>query len=264
VTNPPEIVVEASADRLAENVAARVVATLVAALDTKPVAHLVMTGGGILETLMKTLRTLPGRDSVEWGRVHVWWGDERFVPADSDERNDKAAFAALFDALPLDPAKVHRMPASDGPAGANVDAAAAAYADELAAAVPAPHAATGDDVPHFDVILLGIGPDGHCASLFPEHPGVYEEQASVIGVHNSPKPPPERVSLTFRSLDAAHEVWFIASGDSKADAVALALGGAGRVQIPAAGPHGRLRTVWFVDRAAAAKLPRNLYTPPMA
>jgi 6-phosphogluconolactonase len=119
-------------------------------------------------------------------------------------------------------------------------------------------------VPHFDALLLGIGPDGHCASLFPEHPGVYEEDASVIAVRNSPKPPPTRISLTFRALDAANEVWFIASGSSKARAVALALGGAGRVQVPAAGPHGRHRTLWLLDRDAAAQLPTNLYRAPTA
>jgi 6-phosphogluconolactonase len=264
MTSNPEIFVEPSADQLAENVAARVIATLVSALSVRPVAHIVLTGGGILEQVMGALRELSSRDSVEWSRVHVWWGDERYVPAGSDERNDRAAFAALLDALPLDPAKVHRMPASYAGFGDAVDAAAAAYAAELAAAVPSDHAASGDDVPHFDVALLGIGPDGHCVSLFPEHPGVYEEELAVIGVHNSPKPPTTRITLTFRTLDAATEVWFIAAGAGKADAVALALGGAGRVQVPSAGPRGVHRTVWLIDRDAAAKLPHNLYRAPLA
>jgi 6-phosphogluconolactonase len=258
----PEIVVEASPDLLAENTAGRLIATLVSALTVRPVAHLVVTGGGILEQLMRTLRELPGRDSVDWRRVHLWWGDERFVPADSPDRNDTAAFAALFDVLPLEPSHVHRMPAADAQFGADVDRAADSYAAELAAAVTPDQG--DDDVPRFDVVLLGIGPDGHCASLFPEHPGVYEQDASVIGVRNSPKPPPTRISLTFRALDAANEVWFIASGESKARAVAMALGGAGRVQVPSAGPHGRHRTLWLIDRAAATELPSNLYKPPLA
>ncbi|MCU1658960.1 MAG: 6-phosphogluconolactonase, partial [Pseudonocardiales bacterium] len=108
------------------------------------------------------------------------------------------------------------------------------------------------------------GPDGHCASLFPEHPAVYEQEASVVAVRNAPKPPPTRLSLTFRALDAANEVWFIASGEGKATAVALALSGAGRVQVPAAGPRGRHRTLWLIDRPAAAELPANLYKPPLA
>jgi|BarGraNGADG00212_1021973.scaffolds.fasta_scaffold60769_2 6-phosphogluconolactonase len=263
MSSQPEIVVEPSAEQLAENTAGRVVAALVTALDVRPEAHLVLTGGGILEQVMRCLREPSMRDSVDWRRVHVWWGDERFVAAGSDDRNDKAAFAALLDAVPLDPAHVHRMPASDG-ALADVDAAARAYAVELAEQVPAEHAASGEDVPHFDIVLLGIGPDGHCASLFPEHPGVYEEDASVIGVRNSPKPPPTRLSLTFRALDSAREIWFIAAGSGKAKAVAMALGGAGRVQVPAAGPRGTHRTLWLIDRDAADALPTNLYQPPVA
>lgn len=257
----PEIVVEPSADVLAENAAGRLVATLVSALRVRPRAHLVLTGGAILEQVMRALRELPARDSVDWRRVHVWWADERYVPAGSEQRNDRAAFAALLGALPLDEARVHRMPAADGRFGTDVDAAAEAYAGELAEAVDPEQGE--DDLPHFDVALLGIGPDGHCASLFPEHPAVYEQDAAVVGVRNSPKPPPNRLSLTFRALDAANDVCFLASGAAKARAVAMALGGAGRVQVPSAGPRGRHRTLWLVDRAAAAELPRNLYKPPV-
>jgi 6-phosphogluconolactonase len=255
----PEVVVAPNATQLADDVAARLVAALVSAQRVRPLAHLVVTGGGILEQVMRALRDLPAHDSIDWSRVAVWWGDERFVPADSDDRNDKAAVAAVFGALPLDPANLHRMPASDGAYGDDAEAAADAYAAELSAAVPAGQG--DDDVPHFDVVMLGVGPDGHCASLFPEHPGVYELDASVISVHNSPKPPPTRLSLTFRSLDAANEVWFIAAGTGKANAVMMALSGAGRVQVPSAGPRGRNRTLWLIDRDAAAHLPADLYRP---
>lgn len=270
MTRQPEIVVESSADQLAETTAARLIALLVTALDERPAAHIVLTGGSILEQFMRAVRDLPARDSVDWARVHVWWGDERYVPAESDERNDKAAFAALLGSLALDPALVHRMPASD--AGfPDVDAAARAYAAALAAAVlpdlgeetgPGDGTHPPEDIPRFDVALLGIGPEGHVASLFPEHPGVYEDKASVIGVRNSPKPPPLRLSLTFRALDTAGEVWFIASGESKANAVAMALSGAKREQVPAAGPTGRHRTLWLIDRPAATQLPADLYQPP--
>jgi 6-phosphogluconolactonase len=185
--------------------------------------------------------------------VHVWWADERYVDADSDDRNDKAAFAAGLAGLPLDPALVHRMPAADPGFGDDVEGAAAAYARELAAAVPPEQGE--DNVPNFDVVLLGVGPDGHCASLFPGHPGVYEQDAAVIAVRDAPKPPPTRLSFTFRTLDAATDVWFVASGEAKAEAVAMALGGADRAQVPAAGPRGRHRTLWLIDQAAAARLP---------
>src|SRR6266498_2505812 len=152
----PEIVVEPTADQLADDVAARLVATLVSALSVRPLAYLVVTGGGILEQTMAALRRLAARDSVDWRRVSVWWGDERFVAADSPDRNDRAAFAALFDALPLDPANVHRMPAAGAAFGEDAEAAADAYATELAAAVLEQH---DGDVPHFDAVLLGTGPD---------------------------------------------------------------------------------------------------------
>jgi 6-phosphogluconolactonase len=252
VTAAPEVVIDDSAAELATAVAARVVATLGAALAERPEAHLVITGGSILEKVFAALAAPPARAGLDWERVHVWWGDERYVPADSDERNDKPACAALFDLVPVDTAKLHRMPAADAGFGDDVEAAADSYAAELAAAVPA---GSADAVPVFDVALLGLGPDGHCCSLFPHHPGLQELDASVIAVHDSPKPPPTRLSFTFTALDATREIWFIASGDGKAEAVARALGGADREEVPSAGPKGREKTLWLVDRDAAAKLP---------
>lgn len=246
----PEVVVADSADELAASAAARVLERLAHALQQRSVAHLAVTGGGILERVFRAIAASPDRESVDWAQVHVWWGDERFVPSDSDDRNDRPALALLFDHVALDPARLHRMPASDSGFGGDVEAAADSYAAELVAAGPGDGA-----VPAFDVILLGLGPDGHCASLFPDHPGTRVLDAAVIGVHGSPKPPPTRISLTFPTLDAAREVWFIASGDGKAHAVAEALGGAPREHVPAAGPRGRERTLWLIDRAAAAELP---------
>lgn len=241
----PEVVIEADAEQLAVTTAARAMVTLAAAVHARGVAHLVITGGGILEAV---LAAMAEPTDLDWSRVHVWWGDERYVPAGSDERNDRPAFATLLDHVAVDVADVHRMPASD--AGfATVEDAAAAYAEALASF------ADDGDVPHFDVVLLGIGPDGHCASLFPGHPGTHVTDRSVIAVHDSPKPPPTRISLTFPALDAANEIWVVASGDGKAEAVARALGGADRVDVPAAGPRGRERTLWLVDDAAASQLP---------
>lgn len=239
----PEVVVETSAQDLARNTAGRAAAVLRDALQARPQAHLAVTGGSILEAV---LSELPAHtDELDWRRVHVWWGDERFVPGDSSDRNDLPALAKAFDRLPV---VLHRMPASD--AGfADAEAAAESYAAELAAA-----ADDGAPVPAFDVILLGVGPDGHCASLFPGHPGTRALDASVIAVHDSPKPPPDRLSMTFPTLDAANEVWFVASGDGKADAVARALSGADRTEVPSAGPRGRRRTLWLVDAPAASML----------
>ena len=239
-----EVVRFGSPDELASAVARRAAETLAAAIEARDEAHLAITGGGILEKVLAALAD----ESVEWPRVYVWWGDERYVPSDSPDRNEIPARRLLLDSVDVDPARVHPMPASD--AGfPSVEAAAAWYAGELAAR------ASDGVVPSFDVMLLGVGPDGHCCSLFPGHPGTQVVDQPVIAVHDSPKPPPTRLSLTFPTLDAAREIWFVASGSSKAEAVAHALSGVDPVHVPSSAPHGQDRTLWLVDEEAAAQLP---------
>jgi 6-phosphogluconolactonase len=212
----------------------------------------VLTGGRIAAAVYRAVATLPARDAVDWSRVDVWWGDERFVEVESPDRYELQARRALLDHIPLDPARVHPMGALGGPDGEDVDAAAQRYADELLEA-----AADDHDVPLFDVLLLGMGPEGHIASIFPESPAAHDER-TAFGVHGCPKPPPTRISLGFRAIQEAREVWVIAAGAEKSTAAAMALGGAGQVQVPAAGAHGRSQTLWLLDEAAAAALPRNL------
>ncbi len=251
----PVIVVHADADLLAEAVAARAVTTLVDAQAAGESASIVLTGGGIGTQILRRLAEAPARDAVDWERVDVWWGDERFLPAGHEERNETGARAALLDHVPVDPARVHPMGAADGPDGADPEAAAARYAAELAAAArPEDHG----PVPEFDVLLLGIGPEGHVASLFPESPALHDSRP-VVAVRGSPKPPPVRISLTFAAINAAREVWVIASGVEKARAVLMALSGAGPMQVPAAGVRGRQVTRYLLDRPAASALPANLY-----
>jgi 6-phosphogluconolactonase len=175
------------------------------------------------------------------------------VPAGDPERNETQAREALLDHVALTPERVHPMPCADGPDGDRVEDAARRYADELAA-----HAPRGEDVPRFDVVMLGVGPDAHVASLFPEHPALHEEELSVVAVHGAPKPPPTRLSLTFRALCAGRDVWFLVSGEDKAKAVGLALSGAGAKQAPAAGVTGTRSTTWLLDRPAAAHVPPAL------
>ncbi|MGH3408548.1 MAG: 6-phosphogluconolactonase, partial [Streptosporangiaceae bacterium] len=112
--------------------------------------------------------------------------------------------------------------------------------------------------PSFDVLLLGIGPEGHVASLFPGLPALYENERTVVAVRGAPKPPPTRLTLTMPAIRAARDVWVIASGPDKAPAVRLALSGAGPVQVPAAGARGRQQTLFLIDRAAAAQVPAQL------
>lgn len=247
-----EVIIADTATLLAADVAGRVVAKLGSAQSERGYATVALTGGSILEQVFRALAGSPARSDVDWTKVDVYWGDERFVPHGSTDRNDVPALD-LLGPLALDPARVHPMPASDGPDGADVDAAAARYAALLAQRADPEHRYS-DDVVAFDVALIGIGPDGHCCSLFPGQAGPREQIKSVVGVRDSPKPPPERLSLTFRALEAADEVWVIAAGDGKAAAVAQALGGADPTQIPSAGARGHNRTVWLLDRDAASQL----------
>jgi len=255
----PEVVVHRDATSLARAVAARLVTRLVDAQAARGRADVVLTGGGMGTAVLAELAASPARDAIDWSRLNVWWGDERFVPADDHDRNDVAARAALLDHVPLDVAHVHPMPASDGP-DADAETAARRYADSLAAAAtPEDHAPT----PAFDVLLLGVGEDGHVASLFPGLPALYDERP-VVAVHGSPKPPPTRLTLTFSSIRAAHEVWLVAAGAAKAASINLALSGAGEIEVPAAGARGRQRTLWLLDEAAASLLPRGLSRPASA
>lgn len=249
----PEILVHRDADALAEAVAARLVTRLVDVAAARGRVHLSLTGGHIGIHVLAALAASPTRDSVDWSLVHVWWGDERYVAADDPDRNEKQAREALLDHVALDPAHVHPMPSLDS--GLDVDAAAARYADALrAAAMPDDHAA----VPSFDVYLLGMGPEGHINSIFPQSPAAHETQRTVVGVRGCPKPPPTRVTMTFPAIRAAREVWLVESGAEKAEAVRLAVGDAGPLQVPGAGARGRERTLVLCDDAAASKLPPEL------
>lgn len=248
----PVIVVQRDAASLATAAAERLVTALVEAQADRGEASVVLTGGTIGTAMLRALRDDPNRSAVDWQRVNVWWGDERYVEADSPDRNERQAREALLEHVDLDPSRVHPIGALDGPDGADVDAAAARYAAELAAA--APH---GRGVPVFDVVLLGVGPEGHIASIFPESPATHDERP-VFGVHGCPKPPPTRISLGFSALTSAREVWLLAAGKEKSEAVALALSGPGRVQVPVAGAVGRQQTLWLLDEDAASQLPPTL------
>jgi 6-phosphogluconolactonase len=260
--SPIGVVVHGDAEVLAEAAAARFITRVVDAQAARGHAHVVLTGGRIGVQLLAAIRDSRARDAVDWRAVDFWWGDERFLPDGDPDRNETQAREALLLHVPVEAARVHPMPSSDGQDGDDVDAAAARYAEDLrgyaedlrAASRPEDHA----DVPTFDVLVLGVGPDAHCASLFPGLPGIYENERTVIGVRGAPKPPPTRISLTLPALQAADDVWFVVAGKDKADAVGLALSGAGPIQVPAAGPSGRRQTLWLLDRAAAARVPSGL------
>jgi 6-phosphogluconolactonase len=254
-----DVVVHATADLLAKAAAARLVTRLVDAQAARGLATIVLTGGRVGGAVLHELRDNPARDAVDWSRVEIWWGDERWLPDGDPERNDKQAMDALLSSVAVDPARVHPFPAADGQYAGDPEAAAAAYAAELAKATrPEDHG----PVPRFDVLMLGVGEEGHVASIFPESPAAYESRP-VVAVRGCPKPPPTRLTLTFPAIAAATDVWLMTSGAEKAGAVALALGGAGAIQVPAAGVHGRAHTLWLLDRESAAKLPPSVLRLPI-
>jgi 6-phosphogluconolactonase len=247
----PDVVVEPDAARLARAAAEALVARLAAAQAVHGSAAVVLTGGGMGIAVLEQVAALaaePVRETVDWTAVDVWWGDERFVPAADDDRNEKAARAALLDVVGVPAERVHAMPPSDGDFAEPEDAAAW-YADQLAAAAP-----DGAAVPRLDLLLLGMGPEGHVASIFPDSPAI-EDARTVVAVRDCPKPPPTRVSLGFPAINAAEEVWLLVSGEAKAPAVAQALSGADPAELPAAGVHGTRATRWLLDRAAATDIP---------
>lgn len=251
----PLVLVHRDPDELAAAVAARLITRLTDVQAARGSAHLVLTGGGIADRTHRSVADSSARGAVDWRALHVWWGDERFLPSGDPERNETQARDALLDHVPVDDGRVHPMPPSDGPDGDDPEAAAHRYAEELAAAArPEDHAA----VPSFDLMMLGVGPDGHIASLFPGKPSLYEEERTVVAVRGSPKPPPTRLSLTVPAIQAAADIWLVVAGEDKAKVVAMALSGAGPTQIPAAAARGRQRTLWLLDRAAASALPPDL------
>ncbi len=219
--------VAATGDRLA--------ALLAECIAAQGRATIALTGGSVGSEL---LASLVDRD-IDWEHVVVTWSDERFVPADSPDRNARQAREALLDRVPIPADNVRELPASDGRS-----------LDDAAERATAMLAALGG----IDLTLLGMGPDAHVASLFPGLPGVGEVGARIIAVRDSPKPPPERLSFTLDAINGSERVWLIVAGADKAEAVALAHSGASAVEAPAGAVECRLETLMLLDDAAATGL----------
>lgn len=245
MTGSPRIEVHPDAGDLVTAVAGELLSRLADAQDAGRVPHIGLTGGSVAEAVHREIARLSPGSEVDWTRVVVWWGDERFVAPDSPDRNAVEARATFLDPLGVPAEHVHEMPSTeDAP---DVEAAAAAYSAELR------EQGTGQ----FEVLMLGVGPDGHIASLFPGHAALDVADQVAVGVTESPKPPPERVTLTFSALNRSASVWFLVSGEAKAGAVARALAGTADTpvdprDVPAAGVTGIEETIWFLDRESAS------------
>jgi 6-phosphogluconolactonase len=196
-------------------VAARAAETLALllrdALERRGVAHIALTGGSSAAPVYERLTAMLDA----WDRVHLWWGDERCVPPEDEQSNFRIAVAALIEPAQIPMEHVHRMRGELGP-----DEGARAYAAELGEHVE--NGAHG--MPVLDVVDLGLGPDGHVASLFPNHPALRIRDATTAGIHDSPKPPPQRITLTLPTLHAARRCVVHTAGADKHDAVRRLLG----------------------------------------
>lgn len=248
------VVISPDAETLAAAVARRLLDRLVRRSAAGKTSHVALTGGAIGTEVLRAAGADPRRADVDWSTVHFWWGDERFLPRDDHERNERGAREALLDRIDVPAENVHAMAASGE--GVDLDGAAAAYAAELAR-----FAGDGQDWPRFYICFLGVGPDGHIASLFPDRGEIQVTDRSVLPVRDSPKPPTDRITLTRPVINSSRCVWMVLSGVDKAAALGLALAGASYDTVPAAGAKGVKRTVLFVDEAAAAQVPPELIDP---
>ncbi|MEO5964830.1 MAG: 6-phosphogluconolactonase [Candidatus Limnocylindrales bacterium] len=274
MTSLPELRVLATADEVAAAAADEIARVLAAAIRERGVAHWATTGGSAVPPIYRLLGSSPLRESVDWGRVHVWWGDDRFVPVDhplsnvlpleqilletgGDESDNGATGADVGElglGVRIPAANLHPIPMSAAIGHATgVVGAAAAYAMEIADAVPQ----DADGLPAFDLVILGVGPDGHILSVFP---------GSVVwdaGTNVAPVPAPthvephvERVTIHPRLLRAAGRVLVISTGAGKAANVGRAWTGDDVRELPLRA--ARLpNAVWILDEAAAAELPKG-------
>ena len=185
---------------------------------------------------------------VNWEATHVFFGDERCVPEGHPDRNDEAAFEALLRHVPIPEKNVHRVPV-DEPDGAE------RYESDLRGAFSVFSASSSKGIPRFDLVFLGLGGDGHTASLFPGHPSLEENQRLVLRVDDSPKPPPSRITFTLPLLNAARHLALLVTGKDKAPALARVLEGDKALPAAHLSPDG---TLTILADTAALSLSKNL------
>ena len=220
-------------DAVATGIADAWVKKIAELLATKSEIHLQITGGTLGILMLAKAAEHPDIKSIDFDRVNFWWGDERFVDSDSKDRNANQAAAALLDKI--DATRVHEFPAADE--GLDLDDAAQEFADHVDLVKP-----------HFDLTILGMGPDGHVASLFPGKP-LPSAGLKIIAEHDSPKPPPQRLSFTYEAINNSTEIWLVVAGADKAEAASVAFSDA-PTRLPVGRVHALGKTVWYLDQTA--------------
>jgi 6-phosphogluconolactonase len=247
------VVVAGSRAELADLVADKFVVRVRKLVRRQGHASILLTGGTIAQEVYRAIASHPARDTVDWSTVDFWWGDERFVPAGDPERNDHQAEQALLQVLSVPADRIHRMPsASDG---VSVEEGAKSYADLLRA-----RAGDGEEWPACDLAFVGMGADAHVLSVFPGSAEAQLITPGVVAVTDSPKPPPQRITLTIPLLNRSKRVWMVVAGADKAAALGLALANAQPAEVPASAVSGTQSTKVFIDAELAEALPAEFVT----
>lgn len=219
---------------VAEQVAIDLFGFVSDALEKKDRVDIALTGGTIGIASLAAASNLPFND-LDLSRLHIWWGDERYVAADSEDRNAVQARNAWLRKLGITDENIHEFPSSES--GLTVSEAARKFDEEFSKSGI-----------HFDLTLMGMGPDGHIASLFPGKDN-WKSTAAVISEENSPKPPSQRLSFSYAEINNSNEIWFTVAGSDKAPAVAVAFGDDPE-SLPVGRARGKEKTVWYVDQTA--------------
>ena len=249
---------------LAQAVAARALLTIIDLLaePERRRVDIAVTGGTDGIHVLKAMGGSPLSDAVDWSRVHVWWGDERFVDADNNDRNAKQAREAWFGKLIEDgrmpSGNIHEMPA-DGRSTDEISAASPEQTDAVLAAATEEYQQElieqlGEH-PTLDIAMFGVGPDAHFASLFPDRgeAEIDDPDVLVAGVRDSPKPPPLRMTLTVPMIAHSKHTWVFTSEGRKADAVATAFAQRNNPHAPSSYADGE-ELLWLIDEGAASRL----------
>jgi 6-phosphogluconolactonase len=239
----PRLEIFESPAQTAECAAKWIVARIAATAGTFRIA---LSGGSTPKRLYRQLAAFG--DQIAWERLEVYWGDERFVPYDDPSSNYRMARETLLDAVPVDPAKVHPIPTDGDPqsgAGRYEETLRQTYGEPVLGARPL-----------FDLVLLGLGEDGHTASLFPGSTLLNERERWVAAALDEAAEP--RITLTFPPLESSRAILFLVTGETKAPAVQRVLAGDGAM--PAARLQARGEAIWLLDSAAASLLPQRSAT----
>jgi 6-phosphogluconolactonase len=228
-----------NASDVANQAATEILEELNRVLARKPSVHIALTGGTVGILTLEVLPRLVSEAKLDLSKIHFWWGDDRFVESDSGDRNFIQARKAMFDSMNIESDHLHPFPSSDH--GLSLESARDQFSEHMKNVF-------GDDEPRMDLTILGMGPDGHVASLFP---GMNHEGDLVVSVNNSPKPPPERLSFCMALINKSEKIIFVVAGLDKAEAIESVHKNP-ECDLPAAKVDAQGETLWIIDQAAGA------------